>query len=127
MKLHFSENTQINDVTNSLSGQLYIGTGNKLKWQGQNVVTEDFIPSVINSNTKAIIKTLENIVDLRDNSKKVLLIIDKPNKNLNLSLRNLKNTNLLYSNTLNIKDLLVADKIVITTDALKNIQETYSD
>ena len=91
------------------------------------VVTEDFITSVINPNTKALINTLENIVDLKDTSKKVLLIVDKPNKSLNLSLRNLKNTNLLYSNTLNIRDLLIADKIVITTKALKNIQETYSD
>jgi large subunit ribosomal protein L4 len=93
----------------------------------KTVITEDFITSLINPNTKAIINTLENIIDLKDNSKKVLVIIDKPNKNLNLSLRNFKNTNLLYSNTLNVKDLLIADKIVITTNALKNIQETYSD
>ena len=53
--------------------------------------------------------------------------MDQPNKNLNLSLRNLRNTNLLYSNTLNIKDLLIADQIVITKTALKNIQETYSE
>jgi large subunit ribosomal protein L4 len=92
----------------------------------KTVVTEDFIAAVTKPNTKAVISILKNIVDLKDNSKKVLVIIEKGNKNLNLSLRNLKNTNLLYSNTLNIKDLLVADKIVITTDALKNIQETYS-
>jgi len=31
----------INDVASSLSGQLYIMTGNKLKWQGQEVITRD--------------------------------------------------------------------------------------
>lgn len=39
----FRKTIQISDSTNSLSGQLYIGTGNKLKWQSQNVVTEDFM------------------------------------------------------------------------------------
>jgi large subunit ribosomal protein L4 len=92
----------------------------------KTVVTEDFVTAVTKPSTKTIINILENIVDLKDNSKKVLVIIEKGNKNLNLSLRNIKNTNLLYSNTLNIKDVLIADKIVITTNALKNIQETYS-
>lgn len=91
----------------------------------KTVVAEDFTSSLTQPNTKAIINLLEKIADLKG-SKKTLIIVDKPNKNLNLSLRNLKNTNLLYSNTLNIKDLLIADQIVITPDALKNIQETYS-
>ena len=93
----------------------------------KTVVAEDFSSSITQPNTKSIIKTLKELVDLSNNSKKTLIIVDQPNKNLNLSLRNLRNTNLLYSNTLNIKDLLIADQIVITKNALKNIQETYSE
>jgi large subunit ribosomal protein L4 len=93
----------------------------------KTVVAEDFSASITHPNTKSIIKTLTKLVDLSNNSKKTLIIVDQPNKNLNLSLRNLRNTNLLYSNTLNIKDLLIADQIVITKTALKNIQETYSE
>jgi large subunit ribosomal protein L4 len=93
----------------------------------KTVITEDFEPLVTSPNTKAIIKTLDKLIDIKNESTKILIIVDKPNKNLNLSLRNLKNTNLLYSNTLNIKDLLIADKILITTNALKNIKETYSE
>ena len=37
----FRKTVQINDSGNSLSGQLYIATGNKLRYQGQNAVTED--------------------------------------------------------------------------------------
>ena len=93
----------------------------------KTVVAEDFSSSITQPNTKSIIKTLKELVDLSNNSKKTLIIVDQPNKNLNLSLRNLRNTNLLYSNTLNIKDLFIADQIVITKTALKNIQDTYSE
>ena len=37
----FRKTISISDTANSLTGQLYIATGNKLKWQGQEVVTTD--------------------------------------------------------------------------------------
>jgi len=63
-------------------------------------------------------------VDLKT---KTLLVIKEPNKNISLSVRNVDKVNLLYSNTLNVKDLLMATKIIITEDALENIQKTYHE
>ena len=37
----FRKTISISDTANSLTGQLYIATGNKLKWQGKEVVTTD--------------------------------------------------------------------------------------
>ena len=37
----FRKTITINDIASSLSGQLYIGTGNTLRWQNQEVITRD--------------------------------------------------------------------------------------
>jgi large subunit ribosomal protein L4 len=58
---------------------------------------------------------------------KVLLILSEIPDNVYLSARNLSNVKLLKATSLNIYDLLNAQKIVITTDALTQIQEVYSD
>jgi ribosomal protein L4 len=41
-----------------------------------------------------------------------------------LSIRNLPNVQLLYSNTLNTRDLLSAKHVIITEEALKHLPET---
>jgi len=88
------------------------------------VVVENFTDEIQKPNTKAVLQKLENVVDLNT---KTLLIIREPNKNISLSVRNVDKMNLLYSNTLNVKDLLMANNIIITEDALENIQKTYHD
>uniref|UniRef100_A0A7S0W8A5 Large ribosomal subunit protein uL4c n=1 Tax=Hemiselmis tepida TaxID=464990 RepID=A0A7S0W8A5_9CRYP len=88
------------------------------------VVVENFTDEVQKPNTKSVLQKLENVVDLKT---KTLLVIKEPNKNISLSVRNVDKVNLLYSNTLNVKDLLMATKIIITEDALENIQKTYHE
>ena len=87
-------------------------------------MVENFTDEIQKPNTKAVLQKLENVVDLNT---KTLLIIREPNKNISLSVRNVDKMNLLYSNTLNVKDLLMANNIIITEDALENIQKTYHD
>jgi large subunit ribosomal protein L4 len=58
---------------------------------------------------------------------KVLLILSEIPDNIYLSVRNISNVKLLKATNLNIYDVLDAQKIVITTDALTQIQEVYSD
>jgi len=70
---------------------------------------------------------LSKITDIGDSSNKTLIILSEVSDNVNLSLRNLSNVTLLRSNTLNVKDILLANKIIITENALKNIQEVYSE
>jgi large subunit ribosomal protein L4 len=87
-------------------------------------IVNDFTDTVEQPNTKILLAKLNKVLNLKE---KTLLIIKEPNKNVSLSMRNVSNMSLLYSNTLNVKEILLANKIVITEDALENIQKTYHD
>jgi large subunit ribosomal protein L4 len=86
-------------------------------------IVNDFTDTVEQPNTKILLAKLNKVVNLKE---KTLLIIKEPNKNVSLSMRNVSNMSLLYSNTLNVKEILLANKIVITEDALENIQKNIS-
>lgn len=58
---------------------------------------------------------------------KVLLIVPQVTENVYLSTRNLPNLKLIRADSINVYDLLVANKIVATSAALNIIQEVYSD
>ena len=45
------------------------------------------------------------------------------NNNLSLSIRNVPNVQLLYANTVNLRDLLLAKHVVITEKALTHITQ----
>ena len=87
-------------------------------------VVENFTAEIEKPNTKAVLQKLKTVTNLET---KTLLVIKEPNKNISLSIRNVEKMNLLYSNTLNVKDLLMANNIIITEDALENIQKTYHE
>nr|AIA21340.1 50S ribosomal protein L3 [Pyropia kanakaensis] len=61
-----------------------------------------------------------------DLNKKVLVVVDKKDPNVYLSIRNLHNVEIISADTLNIMALLAAHKIIITVDALSKIQEVYN-
>jgi large subunit ribosomal protein L4 len=88
------------------------------------VVVENFVNLLNKPSTKDLLTKLENVINP---SSKTLLVLNEPNKNVTLSSRNIANLTILYSNTLNVKDILLAKKIVITENALENIQKTYHD
>ena len=111
---------------NTKEWRLALGTAILSKVDNTSVI-EDFGDSIQKPNTKKMIDMLTSVVDIKDKSNKTLLILADINNNLNLSLRNLTNVTLLQSNSLNIRDILLANKIIITDKALKNIQEVYSD
>lgn len=58
---------------------------------------------------------------------KTLIILDEWTENVTLSARNLPNVKLLRADSLNIYDILVAQKIVTTPSAIEKIQEVYGD
>ena len=87
-------------------------------------VVENFTDSLGLSSTNEIAKKLGQLVDLKESN---LLISKTPNQKLFLSTRNIANLKVLYSNTLNVKDILHATNILITEEALENIQNIYHD
>jgi large subunit ribosomal protein L4 len=62
-----------------------------------------------------------------DSDSKVLLIVPEIEETVYLSTRNIPTVKLIRATSLNVYDILNADKIVTTDTALAKIQEVYSD
>lgn len=59
--------------------------------------------------------------------KKVLLILPEPQLNVYLSGRNIELVNVILATSLNVYDVLAADKIIVTSTAIEKIQEIYGE
>ncbi|MBE9162516.1 MULTISPECIES: 50S ribosomal protein L4 [Microcoleaceae] len=62
-----------------------------------------------------------------DPNKKVLLILPEPQLNVYLSGRNIELVNVILATSLNVYDVLAADKIIVTSTAITKIQEIYGE
>jgi large subunit ribosomal protein L4 len=71
--------------------------------------------------------SLKNVLNFSETKSKKLIIIDKYDKNLALSIRNVKNVKLTSANSINVIDLLEPDQILVTENALKHICEVYNE
>ena len=87
------------------------------------VVVENSFNSSTSPKTKHFIAILEKILTKKCDSRS-LIIVHESNTNLNLSVRNIPNVQLLYSNTVNLRDLLIAKHVLITQKALTNITQS---
>ncbi len=73
--------------------------------------------------TKEIISLLSNLKV----AKKALVITQQPDQNVHLSARNIPGVKALFAEGLNVYDILLADKLVITKDAVGKVEEVYAD
>jgi large subunit ribosomal protein L4 len=78
-------------------------------------------------STKSTLKNLSPVMDFSSPKQKKLIIMDKHDKKLSLSVRNVRNLKLTVANSINVIDLLEPDQILVTESALKHICEVYSD
>ena len=85
---------------------------------------EDFGSSIDTPKTKEITEGLSRLGI--DQTKKVLVILDKPSLNIKKSIQNIANVKLMIADQLNVFDILNANQIVIGTSAITKIQEVYS-
>jgi len=90
-------------------------------------VVEDLSQETYQVSTKSTIRNLSSILDFSQPKQKKLVITHNHDKNLALSMRNVRNLKLISANTINIIDLLDTDQILVTESALKNICEVYSE
>jgi large subunit ribosomal protein L4 len=58
---------------------------------------------------------------------KVLLILDEIPENVYLSARNMVNVKIIKADSINVYELLLAEKIVATSEAIAKIQEVYGN
>ena len=81
------------------------------------IVVDNF--NLENAKTKDAKQALENLKV----SKNVLIVVNELDDNIILATRNLKNVNLLQANEINTLDIVAADKMIVTVDAVKTIEE----
>ena len=70
--------------------------------------------------TKEMLSLLKN---LNLDSNKVLVIVKELDENIILASRNLENVILIDSNEINVLDLIAAEKVLITKEAINQIEE----
>ena len=89
------------------------------------VVVQEFNACISTPKTKDLLAALERwgvAPHMR-----VLLVLKAPSEAVGKSARNVPRVNLIRADQLNVFDLLHADKLVLSEDAITTIQEVYSD
>jgi large subunit ribosomal protein L4 len=89
------------------------------------IVVEEFANQLPRPKTKELVAALGRWGVGPES--KVLLIVSELEENVLLSARNIASVKLISAKSLNVYDVLAADKIVTTAAALAKIQEVYSD
>jgi len=89
------------------------------------VVVQNFASQLEKPKTKDLLAALTRWGV--DPGQKVLMIVAEQDENVVLSSRNVQSLRLILATNLNVFDLLNADKVVVTADALEKIKEVYGD
>ena len=90
-----------------------------LKAQKENIIVDDRIDT-LSGKTKAAVEILSKLIK---EGEKTLVITTSGSDLIGRSLSNLPMVLLTHPNYVNILDLAIADKIVVTTDALKVLEK----
>jgi large subunit ribosomal protein L4 len=94
-----------------------------LKTSRITTIEEKFFNDIEIIKTKNIIQLLKNI-NITD-TKKILFILPKANRNFWLATRNLKNVEITTASCLNLSQLLEAENILLSNLSFEIINETY--
>ena len=71
-------------------------------------------------------KTVANMLKAIGADKKALIILPEVDKKVILSARNIPGVKTAQVNTINVYDIVNADKVVIVKDAVSKIEEVYA-
>jgi large subunit ribosomal protein L4 len=89
------------------------------------IVVQDFTTNVAQPKTKEFVQALTRWGVAAES--KVLIIVAEIEDNTLLSIRNIAKVKMISASGLNVFDLLNADQIVATAEAIAKIQEVYND
>jgi large subunit ribosomal protein L4 len=89
------------------------------------IVVEDFTTNVAQPKTKEFVQAMTRWGVIPES--KVLIIVADVEDNTLLSVRNIAKVKMISASGLNVFDLLNADQIVATAEAIAKIQEVYND
>ncbi len=91
------------------------------KVQGEEMIVLDTL-SFDAPKTKEMVNVLKNV----NAAKKTLVVTADNDVNVVKSVRNIEGANICHVSTLNVYDILNCDSFVITTDAVKKVEEVYA-
>jgi len=106
-KLKLTKRSKVQSIVTALSAQK------------ENIVVCDGFNGLSNSTKQAV----ELIAKIADKKEKVLIILTAPKPEVIKSLRNLQKVLVTRAERLNIYEVALADKIIITSDAVKQLEE----
>jgi len=87
----------------------------------QNVIVLDTIDFAA-PKTKEMMSVLANLqID-----RKALIVTESPEQNVYLSARNIPGISVSFAGVINVYELLLHDKLIITQEAVKKIEEVYT-
>ncbi len=89
------------------------------------IVVQDFTINLAQPKTKEFVQAMTRWGVQADS--KVLIIVSEVEDNTLLSVRNIAKVKMISASGLNVFDLLNADQIVATAEAIAKIQEVYND
>lgn len=89
------------------------------------VVVQEFAENLPRPKTREVVAAMERWGIAAD--AKVLFIVADLQENVSLSIRNIGRAKLIAATNLNVYDLLIADRLVVTGAALDKIQEVYGE
>jgi len=89
------------------------------------VVIENFAENLTAPKTKEVVGVFSRL-GIEAGAKVLLIVTDTTVENLNLSVRNIPTVKMIKHDCLNIYDILNADTIVATSEAIDKIKEVYS-
>lgn len=89
------------------------------------IVVEEFVDQLPRPKTKDLVAAMTRWGV--ESESKVLLILPEKQENVYLSGRNIDRIRICLADSINVYDILNADKIVTTPSALEKIQEVYGD
>lgn len=91
------------------------------KVQGEEIIVLDTL-SFDTPKTKEMVNVLKNV----NAAKKTLVVTADNDVNVVKSVRNIEGANICHVSTLNVYDILNCDSFIITTDAVKKVEEVYA-
>jgi len=89
------------------------------------IVVQSFGEQLVKPKTKELLAALDRWG--ASTQKKILMILQDVPENVHLSARNICNLKVIKADGLNIHDILTAEKIIATSEAIAHIQEVYND
>ncbi|WP_317315864.1 50S ribosomal protein L4 [Peptostreptococcus russellii] len=91
------------------------------KVQGEEIIVLDTL-SFDTPKTKEMVNVLKNV----NAAKKTLVVTADNDVKVVKSVRNIEGANICHVSTLNVYDILNCDSFIITTDAVKKVEEVYA-